>query len=160
MALGLRAAHSQNFLGDDFCQKLPDVVLKRRTEVVWSLIILESIFADRQSSLPATAASFGLSMHEKSASPAPDVINSPDERHGDDISAINITLVHIWRDTVSYIAARNQESVSFWAATSGRSRIMSRVLDLEISKYIRSSRSYRPEGAGRGLWRMSSRKAG
>lgn len=121
------------------------MVLKRRVEIVWSLITLDLIFAARNSITSDTAASFGLSLHEKSSAFASDCVevypathsslnSSPDDRHADDISAVNITLIHIWRDTVSYIAARDQEPVSFWATNSGRSRIMSRVLDLEISK--------------------------
>lgn len=136
VALGLRAAHSQDFLEKDSYQKLPNVVLKRRVEIVWSLIILDLIFAGCQLSSSTTAASFGLSLHEESPSLAFDTMNSLDGGHADDISAVNITLVHIWRETVSYISSRNNEPVTFWAADSDRSRIMSRVLDLEISKFI------------------------
>lgn len=52
-----------------------------------------------------------------------------------DITSINFDLLHIWKETIADIATTPDEhSEEFWAAKSCRSHIISKLLDLEISR--------------------------
>lgn len=150
VALGLRVAQARDMLSADSLCGLELADRARRQEIIWSLFMLDRMLLGgntRNPSTPTTA--FELPVIQSGPFHT-DIRTQPSEHDislqcvdsdaplpPQSVTCLQIQTIRIWECVIDYIAQPPSDTdVPLWRHDSPRAAILTKLLDIEMSKYV------------------------